>query len=195
MTRKSPRIPPLAKDEWTDPARKVFAFWEGDQARENGSRSNTMMTLANHPAMALASLDFGKYFMLGSTLGARELKLVILRVAHRYNSVYQWVHNSLGAQQIGMTAEEIEAVKVGWQSPVWLEDDQLLLKTVDQVCNGGLIDDATWAQLVASKSRQQIMDLIHAVGYFTSVAWVLVAMGVQVEGDFAEFSTNRSKSE
>ena len=190
-----PRIQPLPRGEWTDAARDVFAFWEGDEARQNGSRSNTMMTLANHPPLAMASLDYGKYFMLQSTLEARQVKLLILRIAHRYGSIYQWTHNALGAKQIGVTDEEIEAVKLGPDAAVWSAADRLLLKTVDQVGQGGRIDDTTWAELTATKNCQQIMDLIHAVGYFTSVAWGLVAMGVEVEPDFAEFSRNRAKSE
>jgi len=39
-----------------------------------------------------------------------------------------------------------------------------------------------------------VMDLVHAVGYFTMVAWGLVAMGVEVEPDFAQFSQNRAKA-
>lgn len=193
MTERLPKIGPLPREQWTDAAREVFAYWEGEAARADGSRSNTMMTLAQHPPLALASLDFGKYFMLHSTLDARTLKLIILRVAHRYQSHYQWAHNALGARQVGVSEAEIEAVRAGPGSPVWNADDRLLLATVDQVCDGGRIDDATWAKLQAAKSIPQIMDIVQAIGYFTSVAWSLVAMGVQVEPDFAEFSQNRAK--
>jgi alkylhydroperoxidase family enzyme len=188
-----PRIPPLPREEWTDEARDVFAYWEGEEARTTGSRSNTMMTLANHPKLALASLDLGKYFMLGSSLSARQLKLVILRVAHRYGSTYQWAHNSLGAKQIGVSDAEIEGVKAGPDAAVWASEDRALLRGVDGACAGGLFDDATWQELTDLFDRRFIMDLIHAAGYFSMVAWGLVAMGVEVEPDFAEFSKNRAK--
>jgi alkylhydroperoxidase family enzyme len=167
----------------------------GEEARANGSRSNTMMTLAQHPALAMASLDYGKYFMLGSSLSARQIKLIILRVAHRYGSHYQWTHNALGATQIGVTAEEIEEVKVGPAAAVWREDDRLLLAAVDATGNGGQFDDALWTRLAARFDKRFIMDVIHATGYFTSIAWGLIAMGVELEPDFAEFSQNRAKAE
>lgn len=188
-----PNIPPLPREEWTDAAREVFAYWEGEEARENGSRSNTMMTLAQHPALAMASLDFGKYFMLGSTLSARQVKLIILRVAHRYGSTYQWTHNSLGALQVGITEAEIAAVRDGPDAAIWSAEDRALLKAVDATGNGGRFDEATWAELSGLFDKRQIMDVIHAAGYFTSVAWSLIAMGVEVEPDFAEFSKNRAK--
>lgn len=191
--QKMPRIVPLPREEWTDEARDVFAYWEGPEARENGSRSNTMMTLANHPALAMASLDLGKYFMLGSTLGARQLKLIVLRVAHRYGSTYQWAHNSLGAKQVGITPSEIDAVKVGPTDPSWSDGDRSLIIAIDGTCDGGKFDASTWERLAATFDRKQIMDIIHATGYFTMVAWGLVAMGVELEPDFEAFSKNRAK--
>jgi 4-carboxymuconolactone decarboxylase len=187
-----PRIPPLPREMWTEEARDVFAYWEGDEARANGSRSNTMMTLAQHPALAMASLDLGKYFMLHSSLSAQQIKLIILRVAHRYGSTYQWTHNSLGAKQVGITDAEVEAVKAGPADPLWSADDRALLAAVDAVNAGGRVDDI-WDDLARRFDTRFIMDLIHATGYFTMVAWGLIAMGVEVEPDFAEFSANRAK--
>ena len=190
-----PRIPPLPREEWTDEARDVFAYWEGEEARANGSRSNTMMTLAQHPKLALASLDLGKYFMLQSSLSARQLKLVVLRVAHRNGSSYQWAHNSLGAKQIGVSDAEIEGIKAGPDAAVWAADDRALLRGVDGACAGGRFDEATWQELTVLFDRRFIMDLVHAAGYFSMVAWGLVTMGVEVEPDFAEFSKNRAKAD
>ena len=189
------RVGPLPREEWDEAAREIFAYWEGEEARQNGSRSNTMMVLANHPALAKASLDLGRYFMLQSTLTARQIKLIILRVAHRYGSIYQWTHNSLGARQIGISDAEIEAIKAGPADPVWQSEDRLLLALVDATNAGGKIDDTLWHELTATFDKRQIMDLIHAAGYFTSVAWTLIALDVQLEPDFAEFSQNRAKSE
>lgn len=189
----SSRIGPLPREEWDEAAREIFAYWEGEEARQNGSRSNTMMVLANHPALAKASLDLGRYFMLHSTLTARQIKLIILRAAHRYGSVYQWTHNSLGARQIGISDAEIDAIKSGPADPVWQSGDRLLLELVDATHAGGKIDDALWHQLTATFDKRQIMDLIHAAGYFTMVAWGLIAMRVEVEDDFADFSKNRAK--
>lgn len=189
-----PKIPPLPRESWTDEARDVFAYWEGEEARAHGSRSNTMMTLAQHPKLALATLDLGKYFMLESALSARQIKLIILRISHRYGSTYQWTHNALGAQQIGISEAEIAAVQAGPDAPIWSPADRALLSAVDSVNAGGRFEGAAWSQLETLFDRRFIMDLIHAAGYFTMVAWGLIAMGVEVEPDFAEFSANRAKS-
>lgn len=188
-----PRIYPLPHAEWTEAARDVFGYWEGPMARENGSRSNTMMTLANHPPLALASLDLGKYFMLSSTLSARQQKMIVLRVAHRYGSPYQWAHNSLGALQVGITAEELDALTRDASDPLWSQADRALLLAIDGTGDGGKFDEQTWQMLIQVYSRQQLMDIIHATGYFTMVAWGLIAMGVELEPDFKDFSKNQAK--
>lgn len=181
MTTAEPRVPPLPRAEWTDEARDVFAFWGEPDARENGSNSNTMMTLAQHPRMALALLELGRYFMVESTLAGRLQKIVVLRVAHRNGSFYQWAHNAISGRQLGLSDEEIEGLKIGPDAPVWNDHDRIVLRAIDQTCEGGKIDDGTWAELGTIMDRRQAVDLIHAVGYFSMVAWGLVAMRVQLE--------------
>jgi 4-carboxymuconolactone decarboxylase len=186
---QTPRIPPLPRAEWTDAARDVFAYWEGPEARENGSRSNTMMTLANHPALALASLDFGKHLLVQSSLSSREKELVILRVAARYESAYQWAHHVHSARQIGFTDAEFEALKAGGAAVLWSPAEQALIDAVDQLCDAGRIDDATWAVLAQGMDRRRLMDFLYSVGFFAMNAWAFGAMGVQLEPGFEAFST------
>jgi alkylhydroperoxidase family enzyme len=133
--------------------------------------------------------------MLDSTLTARQQKLVVLRVAHRYGSTYQWTHNALGAKQVGITDAEIDGVQVGPEAPVWSHEDAMLLRAIDGACAGGQFEDATWSDLTAVFDRQKLMDIIQAAGYFSTVAWTLVALRVQVEPDFAAFSKNRAKAD
>lgn len=183
-----PRIPPLPREEWTDAARDVFAYWEGPAAREKGSRSNTMMTLANHPELALASLDLGRYVLVESSLTKRQKELVVLRIAWRYNSTYQWAHHVHSSRQIGVTDAEIEALQSRNPSPVWNEQDQAIINAIDQLCDAGRIDEPTWAVLSEAMDTKQIMDFLYSVGFFTMNAWAFGAMGVQLEPDLEEFS-------
>ncbi|MBC2650470.1 carboxymuconolactone decarboxylase family protein [Novosphingobium aerophilum] len=193
MPDTAPRIAPLPPEEWTDEARAVFAYWEGEEGRANGSRLNTMLTFGRHPALALATLDLGRYFMLQSGLSARQVKLVVMRVAHRYQATYQWTHNVLGARQIGISDAEIAAIQVGPADPAWSRADRALLQAVDEVNHGGQIRDATWTELTALFDERLIMDLVHAAGYFAMVAWGQVAMGVALEPDVAAVSRNRAR--
>jgi 4-carboxymuconolactone decarboxylase len=184
-----PRIGPLPREEWTDDARDVFAYWEGEEARVNGSRSNTMMTLANHPQLAIAQLDFGKYLLVQSSLTPRQKELVILRVAWRYDSKYQWAHHVHSGRQIGMVDAEFEALQQQGPSSVWSEAEQAMIDAVDQLCDAGRVADGTWAVLAGAMDRRQLMDFLYSVGFFTMNAWAFGAMGVELEPGFEAFST------
>jgi 4-carboxymuconolactone decarboxylase len=189
MTESStPRIKPLPREEWTDAAREVFAFWEGPSARENGSRSNTMMTLANHPKLALPSLDFGRYMLVESSLTVRQRELVVLRVAWRYDSHYQWAHHVHAARKIGLTDAEFEALQSEEVSEPFSREERALLRAIDQLCDRGRIDDPTWAILEETMDRHQLMDFLYSVGFFAMNAWVQGAIGIQLEPEFEQFS-------
>ncbi len=140
MSEKPPRIPPLPREQWTDDARDVFAYWEGPAARENGSRSNTMMTLAQHPRLAINSNDFGKYILIEANLTPRQREIIVLRVAWRFHSHHQWTHHALSARKIGMTDEELNDLAQVQPSETWAEDERALILAVDQLTTNGQID-------------------------------------------------------
>ncbi|RJG53299.1 carboxymuconolactone decarboxylase family protein [Sphingobium terrigena] len=145
--RQLPMIPMLPRSEWTDAARDVFAFWEGPEARENGSRSNTMMTLAQHPQLAMHVLELGKYMLVGSTLSPRHREMVVLRVAARYRVDYEWAHHVHSARLVGMTDNEFIALQTGGASSLWSNTDQAVIDAIDQLCSNGRIDPGTQAIL------------------------------------------------
>ena len=57
------RIPPLPRDQWTDEAREVFAFWGEPNAWEEGSKTSILPVMGHHPALGMAyndKKDYGK---------------------------------------------------------------------------------------------------------------------------------------
>ena len=181
MSTTNPRIPPLPGEEWTEDAREVFGYWEGPEARKNGSIFNTMMTLANHPRLAIASLDFGRYLLTKSSLTVRQREITILRVAWLYDSHYQWAHHVRSARRIGMTDVEFAALEDDPDYYAWSPEEGAMIRAIDQLCDAGRIDDPTWSILAAGMNRHQLMDFVYSVGFFAMNAWAFGAMGVQIE--------------
>ena len=147
-----------------------------------------MLTLAQHPPLAIASLDFGKYILVETKLTPRQRELIVLRVAWRYRSDHQWTHHVLSARKIGMVDAEFEALQQRAPAPVWNRADQAVISAVDQLCDDGQIDDATWAVLAETNDRRTLMDLLYAIGLFTMNAWAFNAMGIELEDDVASYS-------
>ena len=175
------RIPKLPRDEWTDPAREVFAFWGEPNAWEEGSKTNIIMVMANHPDLGAAYNVWGKHFLTANTLPVRQYEIIILRVAWHTQSQYEW-HNHVGyAVNIGMSLDEIAAIKTGPDAPNWDELDAAVLRAVDELMQTGDLSDASWASLTKFYDRRQMMDLIFTVGHYVMTSWAITAMRMPLE--------------
>ena len=182
MTDIRQRIPSLPREEWTDEAREVFAFWGEPNAWEEGSKTSIIMALANHPPLAMAYSIWGKHLLLSNTVPLRQLELVILRVAWLVKSEYEW-HNHVGyAIKAGMTLDEIAAIRTGASAGNWDREDAAVLGLVDELIETGRVSDESWAGLTAFYNRRQMMDLVFTVGHYVMTSWALSAFGVPVEG-------------
>jgi alkylhydroperoxidase family enzyme len=177
----SPRIPPLPRDRWTDDAREVFAFWGEPDAWENGSKTNTMNTFAQHPKLAIAHSNFGKHLLMDSDISVRARELVVLRVAWHTKSEYEWHYHVGYAINGGITLDEIAATKADLGAHAWDEHDRAVLGAVDELIADSRIGDETWTTLARHFDTRQLMDLVFTVGNYVMTAWVISSFGIQVE--------------
>jgi len=185
VSRSSSRIGPLPRDEWTDRVLDVFEIVEGPKGREQGSRSNVILTLANHPELAARFLAFSHYLLRQSTLPARLRELVILRVAWRQRCAYEQAHHLNLAGYAGISPEECAAVEGGLETGAWTELERLALRAADQLHEQGRIDAATWDALAARCDKHLLLDLIFTVGGYTTLAWALNTLEVEVDSELS----------
>ncbi len=182
-TREEPpvRIPPLPRENWTEAARDVFAYWGEPGARENGSRTNVQMVLANHPPLATAFNDFGRHILIENSAPAWARELVTLRIAWHMRSQYEWHYHVGYALNLGMTMDQIADIRVGPDAGSWSELDAATLRCVDELRENSRVTDATWATLSAQYETPQLMDLIFTLGQYVMLGWGLAAFGIQME--------------
>lgn len=181
MSAQEPRIGPLPAHDASDEARAVFAFWGEPGAWENGSKTVIVNTLAQHPKLAMAYNVFGKHLLLESTLTARVKELIVLRTSWRVKCQYEWHYHVGYAVMVGMTMDEIAAIRDfpnDWQ---WAEIDRCVLATTDDLIDRARIADETWAALSRHFDRQQIMDIVFTIGHYVMLSWALSSFGVQLE--------------
>jgi 4-carboxymuconolactone decarboxylase len=183
MTNSRERIVNLPREKWTDEARQVFSFWGEPDAWENGSRTNPVMVMANHPKLAMAYNAFGRQILLESTLPVRPRELVVLRTSWHLKAEYEWHYHVGYAIAAGMTIEEISAIRFGPASPVWADkdDDRSVLEAVDGLLKNSQITDENWAVLALHFDQKQLMDLVFTVGNYVMFAWAIAAFGVPLE--------------
>ena len=181
MTDIKPRIGHVPKDQWTDDTREVFAFWGEPNAWEEGSKTNVLNVMGNHPELGKVYNIWGKHLLMGNTLPTRLLEIIILRVAVKANSAYEW-HNHVGyAMNAGLSLEEIAAIR-DYPAGEWSTLEGAVIASVDELMDGGNITDATWATLSGEFDTKQMMDLVFTIGHYVMTSWALSAFGVEIEG-------------
>ncbi len=167
-----PRIPPLDESEWDDGLADIRA----------GLRPvlNVHRVLANHPELLEAWSPLRNHIATGGSLLPRHREVIILRLAHRAGSAYEWHHHVLRGRDAGLTDDEIEAIRGSTPVGPTAVETALLVAT-DELFDGLSVSDATWGSLRAGFSVEQILDVIVTVGVYVTLAMVIGATGVSIE--------------
>ncbi len=184
-----PRIAPLPKDEWGDDAIAALQAAYGDEvaasilstAPDAPPLPNVLGTMMRNPSLVGPFLVYNASMMKTPLLGRRNFELIVLRVAWRTRSTYEWAQHVRMAQRIGITMEEIDAVGRGSDDGAWMPLEADLLAATDQLIDGYRIDDATWARLAEQLDEKQLMEVTFIVGTYTCLAMAFNSFGIEVD--------------
>jgi alkylhydroperoxidase family enzyme len=121
-----------------------------------------------------------------TTLTPRQREPIVLRVATLKRSGYEWAQHLLMARDAGMSDREIAALTYGRDYPLWDEHDRALLRSVDEVIQEGGIGDQTWVTLANHLDTERILDVIHTVGGYVTLAAVIQSLRLELEDDIRE---------
>jgi len=185
MTSTPPRLAPRSIAD--DP--RLAEILPKTIAAPGGQPLNIFGTVAHHPDLLRRWLVFATHVLAKSTLPARDRELLILRTGWNCASRYEFSqHVEIGLRS-GITAAQIEMVKVGPEAG-WDDADRLLVVAADELHTSSTLSDATWAALTARYSTEQVLDAIAAVGNYHFVAMLLNATGVQLDPGVTDTFTN-----
>lgn len=178
----TPRIPPVAKADWTDAQRELLTPYE------NSDRLwNVFTTMANHPDLMRDWLVFASHILGRNSLPARERELLILRIGWLCRAEYEWGQHVRIGRRAGLTDADIERIIAGPGADGLSETDRLLLQATDELHEDAHIADATWNALAERYSTEQMMDLVFTVGEYNLVSMALNSFGVQLDDDLEGF--------
>jgi alkylhydroperoxidase family enzyme len=171
-----PRIKPGTRDEI---GRLNFTLARLIGIAAGGGPPNVFTTLARHRRLFRRWLRFAGALMPGGILPRSETELLILRVAHNCDCEYEWRHHERLGAAAGLSAEDIERVRSGPQAEGWSPAQALLLRAADELHDTRTISDELWAQLSATRSQPELIELCMLVGHYEMLAMTLNAARVQ----------------
>jgi 4-carboxymuconolactone decarboxylase len=134
-------------------------------------RINLFRMLANAPAMIGPTLRLGEAILTKGELDPKLRELVILRVARRTDSEYEWVQHEGIARLVGLSDEEIARA---------VDDDRPELRLVDAVLDGTPPEELV-AEVAALVGRAQLLELIITAGYYAMLGGMMRAIRLDVD--------------
>ena len=187
----APRLAPIPPGEWAEDARAALAGAYSDDvaarllSTEPGSMPmpNALATLMHHPALAGPFLTYNNVLLQTPALDSRARELVVLRVAWRTRSRYEWVQHLRLAPRVGISPEEIAAVADGAGAPAWTPHESDLLAATDQLIDGYRVEDETWRRLAEHLDERQLVELVFVVGTYTALAMAFKSFGLQLDAE------------
>jgi 4-carboxymuconolactone decarboxylase len=180
------RLEPVPYVEWDDETRAtLLQFLRRPDRYLSGAPDAPPMPIvlemfAHHRALSASWLPFTD--MLAGTdslLRPEHRELLILRVAWRTGSGYEWAQHSRMGLEAGLTAAQVEAAVGGAASPVWSPLEQALVSAADEVIDVHRVSDATWSALAAHFEPAEIFEALFVIGGYLCLAGVLNSIGLQ----------------
>lgn len=177
-TSASPRIAP--PPEYDHELRETLAK---TLTTDTGEPLNVFGTLARHPALLKRFNALGGLFLAHGELPARDRELVILRVAWRARSVYEWGQHAVMGRRAGLSEEEVVRATGSPDDPAWSTQDRQTLAFTDELIDRDTVGDATWQAVASRWSDAQMLELVLLIGFYRMLAGFLNAVAVQPEPD------------
>lgn len=181
-----PRLAPLPFAEWDDDARSVLlphlrrpeVYLSG--AADAPPMPVVLELLARNLALSDAWLPFTDMLAgADATLAPEHRELVILRVAWRAHSGYEWTQHVRSGRGAGLTEAQIDAIGHGAAAEGWTPLERALLRAVDEMIDRFAVGEETWATLAASFDGAQMLELLFLIGGYVCLAYVLNSVGLQ----------------
>jgi alkylhydroperoxidase family enzyme len=172
-----PALPPLSPDDAAAAARAAGI-------PEMLAAPNVFRVLLRHPPVAKIVADLVQAVVLDSTLDARLRELAIMRAGWLRRSVYEWTSHYAICARLGLTDDEIVAVRGGPAAPGLPDDVRVVLEVVDTIVAGARPDDALLAEARGvAGSDEAYVELLAIPGFYAGLAAILDALEVPLDGD------------
>lgn len=164
----SGKVTPLPPEDWDTSIAHLGDGFAG--------QLNVYRVMAHHPALLEHWAPLRRHVVLENALGEERLEIVILRVATRLGSHYEWTHHVARATRLGLDADRIRSV-AGDPSDMTGEDG-LLAEAVDAVIDRTRLDDALLERLTGLVGTAGVLDLMATVGFYKTLGAIAETFGI-----------------
>ncbi|HEX2829581.1 MAG TPA: carboxymuconolactone decarboxylase family protein [Burkholderiales bacterium] len=173
----TPRLPLVPVEE----ARRLGA--EMGLGEAQASRSAFRM-LAHHPDLVRQVYGLLRMLQTRNKLPSRLRELMIMRIGWTTDAAYEWFqHYRIATQEVGLTDEEIVAVRDWKKSGLFSAADRAVLAAVDDTRERGEISEAVWADCERLFPEPALLvEMAVMIGNWTLFSQIIKTLRIPVEG-------------
>lgn len=181
-----PRLRPVPRDEWSDEMVEALrgAFPEPVVQRflsEGPGVPTAIATMLHHPALAGPWLAYNNVLLWSPALEHRLRELMVLRIAWRTRSTYEWVQHVKLGERYDVTRDDVVAVTVGPDAERWTPLERDLLTATDELLDDHRIADDTWSSLAEQLDERQLVEVVFVAGTYSCLAMVFNSFGLELD--------------
>jgi alkylhydroperoxidase family enzyme len=142
---------------------------------------NIFTTLGRHPRLFRGWLRYSAHLMPFGQLPRRDTELVILRVAWRCRSAYEWHQHVPIALRLGLSPDEVAGVAESPPYAGFTPRQRTLLAVSDELVAGRALSDATWGAVQATLGDREAIELCLLIGHYQGLASAIGGLGIEIE--------------
>ena len=118
---------------------------------------------------------FGAYLRYDSNIVPRLRELVILLTARHWRQDYEWVTHESSARDAGVASATIDAIRTGATPPELAADEATIVELCAVLFDDGRVPDPLYARAVDVLGEAGFIDVVSAVGYYSTLALIMNA--------------------
>jgi alkylhydroperoxidase family enzyme len=119
--------------------------------------------------------------MAESSLSPRQRELAVLILMKRLNCEYGFGRHIEIAERVGLTRAQIDNIGNYQTSPLFSEEDKLILRYADDLTMKARVDDQLFQQVQTLIGQKDILELTAATAFWNMMARNLNALQVELE--------------
>jgi 4-carboxymuconolactone decarboxylase len=189
VTQRFPDVPYAVAAERTNIRLVDKAPRIGPQAPAGQAISaNVFNTFRHNPAADQVRGAINTHVTGRATIDPLHREFLLVRIGTLCRSEYEYAAHVRVGRRAGMTDADLALILADAEDRE--SDDPIklaMLAATDELWADYRIADATWAELAASQSTEQMIDVLVSVGGYRSTSMLINSAGVQLDDNMTDF--------
>jgi 4-carboxymuconolactone decarboxylase len=163
-------MPPIPPAQMTDAQR---AAADEITAGRRGGVVGPFIAALRSPECMRRLQHLGAYLRYDSAIEPHLREIVILLTARRWRQDYEWYTHEPLARAAGVAPATIAAISAGVVPPALTPDEALVFELCEVLFADARVDDALYARAVSVLGEPGVIDVVSAVGYYSTLALIM----------------------